>query len=346
MRWILVCAVLCCSLADARSRIDYNGAMDRAKAAVQSGNVDPERDLVPVLEAYVALAGESGSSYLTYSLHIDDLAEADGKSPQAVKRWFRENAARYLLPLLESKAPAGPRGRVLVMLVNMQVDDATLDRAIEIASRDPELASSVERARADRKSNPVVTLAPVDPERERAAIAFLSPLHIGVNADSLRKAAGQGDVRIVTALLDAGVDANALGIARMNAVGATVSIGCIDRVPAEDLVAILRLLAERGAAIGGADPNGDTYLLGAARNGCPPAVIEALIDLGEPPDSRGSRGLTPLEMAIAAANIDAAEVLVARGARLTQERIDKLFIEPPSDPRVKALVERAKRGTP
>ncbi len=341
MRWVIVFSLLAWVAAEARTRIDYNGAMNRAQAAVLSGNVDPERDLAPVLQSYVFLAETGDSSHLPYSLNIERLARVDGSSPQSVKRWFGEIAPRYLVPLIEGKTPAGPRGRALLMLNRMQVDESTMDRAIEIASADPELANSVDRVRSDRRRTPKTTLAAVDAERERAAIAFLAPRNIGVNADSLRKAAGEGDLLTVAALLDAGVDANARGISGMNAISQTVGFGCVDKVPATDLVAMLQLLARRGAQIGGADANGDTYLLGAVRNGCPAVVIEALIDLGEPPDVRGSRGLTPLEMAIAAANLDAAEALVARGARLSAQQVDRLFIEPPSDPRVKAILKRA-----
>jgi len=236
---------------------------------------------------------------------------------------------------------------VLSMLQTMQADDAILDEALAFASGDPGMKSRVDMVQSDRRRlTPKTTLTAVDPARERAALAYLQPRYIGVNADSLRKAAGQGDLDTINALLDAGLDASAQGIAGLDAVGQAASIGCIDKVPAERIVATLKLLKQRGANIGPADANGDTYLLGAVKNGCPAAVIGALIDLGEPPDVRGSRGLTPLELAIAAANIDAAEVLVARGARMSAKRIDDLFIEPPSEPRIKALLKGAQGAKP
>jgi len=343
--WIgfLFCVLV--TAAEARSKIDYNGAMRRAEAAVKSGQVDPDRDLKPLLEAFAALEDSSASTIV--SLKIESLARADGSSPQSVKAYFREHAPAYLMRVLKGPLPARERGRVLSMLQTMQADDAILDEAIAFASADPAMKSRIDSVQSDRRRlRPKTTLVAVDAQSERAALAYLQPRHIGVNADSLRKAAGQGDLDTINALLDAGLDANAQGIAGLSAVGQATSIGCIDKLPGERIVATLKLLKQRGAAIGGADPDGNTYLLGAVKNGCPGAVISALIDLGEPPDVRGSRGLTPLELAIAAANLDAAEVLVARGARMSAKQIDKLFIEPPSDPRVQAILKQAQGAKP
>lgn len=342
MRWLMLLLVCVLATAEAKSKkVDYNGAMRRADAAVQSGNVDPERDLRPLLEAFAAVDDTSASTFV--SLKIESLARADGSSPQSVKAWFREHAPPYLMRVLKGPLPARERGRVLSMLQTMQADDAILDEVLAFASSDPVMKSRVDDIRRERRRHPTpkTTLTAVDPARERAALAYLQPRYIGVNADSLRKAAGQGDLDTINALLDAGLDASAQGIAGLDAVGQAVSIGCIDKVPAAQIVATLKLLKQRGATIGPADANGDTYLLGAVKNGCPGLVVAALIDLGEPPDVRGSRGLTPLELAIAAANIDAAEVLVARGARMTAKQIDRLFIEPPSDPRIQKLLKQA-----
>jgi len=84
---------------------------------------------------------------------------------------------------------------------------------------------------------------------------------------------------------------------------------------------VVGLLLGGGAAIGEADPDGETALHRAADlRGAPPAAARAmatfLLDHGADPNARNWDEVTPLHQAVRARNVAVVEVLLARGAEV------------------------------
>jgi ankyrin repeat protein len=85
--------------------------------------------------------------------------------------------------------------------------------------------------------------------------------------------------------------------------------------------------------------NGNTILMSAAQM-CGPKIVGKLIAAGADVNAASSTGITPLAMALLMHHPDAAEVLVARGARLNASQVEMLSAAV-TDPREKAILERA-----
>jgi len=73
---------------------------------------------------------------------------------------------------------------------------------------------------------------------------------------------------------------------------------------------------------------------------CGPRIVTALIAAGADIKVTNGSGMTPLSMALLMRHPEAAEVLVAKGARLTASQVQMLNASV-TDPRVKAVVQRA-----
>jgi len=178
--------------------------------------------------------------------------------------------------------------------------------------------------------------------RKAAALARLKKLSIAPSRESLQAAALAREAALVIALLDAGVDPNAEDPRLPRSVLSLAAVvGCQDKdadPEARDAV-VAALLA------GGADPNavepGQIPLFVYVAQQCPRPVVEAFLKAGARLDARTPQGFTPLSMALIVGNLDAAEALLDHGARLSPEARAKLFPEPPTDPRLAALVKRA-----
>ena len=178
--------------------------------------------------------------------------------------------------------------------------------------------------------------------RKAAAESQLKKQNVANSLENLQNAAMRGDVALVTTLLDAGVDPNAKSQEMPRSVLAmATSMSCLVKQadPAARDAVIAALLAA------GADPNsvemGDVPLLVYVAQKCPRPVIDALVKGGAKLDARSPQGFTALSMALLVGNVDAAEALVDQGARLSAEARAKLVTEPPTDPRVMALLKRA-----
>ncbi len=181
--------------------------------------------------------------------------------------------------------------------------------------------------------------------RKAAAVATLKQRDIAISSENLRSAAMSGDAALVRLLLDAGADPNAKFVDLPQSILSLASVINCERQTdpkARDAV-IAALLA------GGADPNamdiGEVPLFVYVAQQCPRSVVEAFIAAGARLDARSPQGFTPLSMAFVVQNLDAAEALVDRGARLSPEAAKKLFPEPPTEARLAALVKRATAPT-
>jgi ankyrin repeat protein len=149
---------------------------------------------------------------------------------------------------------------------------------------------------------------------------------------------------MVQALLDAGV-APDTGVRTLNETPLflAVTTGCSSQGQETDwLVETVRHLLAAGADLTLHDDNNNTALTHAAHE-CGPRIVELLVAGGAKVSGRNGSGLSPLRMALVMGNLDAAEVLVKKGARLAGEELAMVKASV-TDARGKALVRNASGG--
>ncbi len=150
-------------------------------------------------------------------------------------------------------------------------------------------------------------------------------------------AAGQRNVALVGALLDAGAAVNASGPRRKTALSTSISFmvsywgfGRMDNSPSaerEATLAIVRLLLDRGASIFSNKPElvrlqdaaGQTPLHWAAEFG-QVGMARLLLESGASLEASSHQGLMPLDVAAARGRTDMASLLVKSGASVTRPR--------------------------
>ena len=175
-----------------------------------------------------------------------------------------------------------------------------------------------------------------------AALAYLHDqgLDLAVYATNLVSPMFSGEVETVEALLAAGVDPNdrTLPQPALQLAAATCSGG---RVPEQVTVSLIEVLLAHGAKV---NPPGASELspLMVAVQQCPAAVVRRLVRAGADLNFRTSLGIAPLGMALITRNFDAAGALIDAGARLSPEAASKLLTGKNDDPRLVALVKRAR----
>ena len=141
-------------------------------------------------------------------------------------------------------------------------------------------------------------------------------------------------------LLDAGVNVNSGAKIGDTPLYFAVFSGCgAKKGETEALVATVDALVTAGADLKRRDDNGNTILTSAAQM-CGPKIVARLIAAGADVNAASNTGITPLGMALLMHRADSAEVLVAKGARLTPAQVQMLGAAV-TDPREKALVQRA-----
>jgi hypothetical protein len=326
--------------------------IDQAKAAVRDGTADPARDLAPILERLRTSREESDQRAVIRA--IEDLGRYDGANPAAVKEYLREGAPPVLLEVARSKADGLVRCSALMALRDLNASDEVLDEAVALtladASSDQKAIKFRGRLLADWKETrgrigaspaPASTTSAA---KEQAALNLLRRRDERVSVYTLSQAAEHADAELVTALLDAGIDVNADLLGGMRALDFATSPGCVfEKGSLAARLATIDLLFQRGADAKRQDTRGNTILMGALE--CPPQVVEKLIAAGASVTAANSQGFTPLAFAFAKGRWDLAAVLVAHGGRLSQQAIDKLFFEKPTEPEKLALIKRATTPT-
>lgn len=190
--------------------------------------------------------------------------------------------------------------------------------------------------------------------REMAELLLSRGAHVGVpdaqGTSPLHRAAGAGDLELVSRLLDEGADPAApdrvttplgsaaagghLEVARLLLDrGADAAAGSPtsplpwkgiplemamgperdEASPAEGRLAVAVLLFERGTDVEATDADGRSLLHRAAEEGML-TWVEFLLDRGVDPDTRDGSGVTPLHLAAEHAHLRIAELLLRRGA--------------------------------
>lgn len=350
MRRIVAIILLSCLSAGAMAKraASASDVVAQIEAKVEQGGVDPARDLAPLLDGLRAAKDES--SQRTYIGAIEEIGDFRGSAPAAVKAWLVANAPPVLLDIARSTAGWSVRGDALMALRSLDAPDAVLDEAVAIARAasgdgDEFLHSRGDllqdwKENRDRGGERPANAQPLDPRKEQAALEFLRSRGYGASADDLGRALGDGEVEVVQALIDAGIDVASPGNAPLTPLGMATMLACSKKIPVDRQLAVLDLLISHGADVKHRDAQGNTLLI-AAVQACPVAVFERLIAAGAEPNPVNAQQFTPLKMAMVAGRWDIAEFLVGKGARMTAKEADQLFMEKPQDPAQVAILKRA-----
>ena len=319
-------------------------AITRAELAIESKGVVPERDIAPLLAALKSSKDVEERRQLVDA--IADLGEADGESPNAVKEYLAANAPPVLLDVIKNGRNNFLQGDAVHALRGMNVPRSVLEQAAALAEADPDsyVQSRGEILRGYISSLPAEDAAAAtratDPAAKAKAIAYLDERGITVSTDALRDAARRADPESVKALLDAGIapDTGAATLDETPIYFAT-AIACHSQGADTDwLVETVKILVAAGADLSRLDDNRNTVLVSAAQY-CGPRVIAALVEGGAKVGVRNGGGVSPLILALIVSNFDAAEALVAKGARLGKD--DMVMVSGVTDERGKAIVRKA-----
>ncbi|HET9315187.1 MAG TPA: ankyrin repeat domain-containing protein [Vicinamibacteria bacterium] len=338
----IILAVTAVPFADAASA---SSLVEKAKAAVERGDVEPGRDLAPLV---AALRTARGGGLDTLIDGIEELGAYDGPSPAGVKAYLQQEAPPALIEVARGKADWTIRGDALMALRSLNASDEHLDRAAAVAAADTTKEAGYIRSRGEllldwKRSRPqpaAGTTEPTDPARERKALAFLKARGLRVSVDQLQASAREGNADEVEALLDAGLSPNAGGRVG-SALDMAAGLGCaMSEGDLEGRLATLRVLIRRGADVKAKDPLDNTVLLTSAQH-CPLPVVRLLVEAGAPVDAVNRQGVSPLSMAFIGNRWDVVEYLVDKGARVRKADVDSVFFEMPTDPRKVALIRRA-----
>ncbi|UXI70051.1 ankyrin repeat domain-containing protein [Tahibacter amnicola] len=180
--------------------------------------------------------------------------------------------------------------------------------------------------------------------RRGETMAIVSRARLALTPDNLVDPLLRGDVTIVEALLSAGVDVKArasmLQSPMQLAVSACANLRGQGQRGAASALAMIEVLLRHGAELDRPGPGGLTALMVAAQH-CPGAVITRLVQAGADTSVRTTQGYTALSLALFAGNHDAAEVLLAAGARTGGVVLTRLMEGRPADARTAELIRRA-----
>lgn len=315
---------------------------DHAKAAIQSGNVDPQRDLGPLIEMLRTSRDDEDQRHLVDA--IIDLGKADADAPAAVKRYVIEQMTPILTAIAENTKNSNfLRGDALLGLRNMGASRAALERVAAMALKDSDsyVQSRGEILENYIKSMPaqdrVETIKPKDAAKEQEALEFLRAHDLDVSVDQLTRSAAEAKPDEVRALLAAGVDVNAGDPSDAPIIAALR--GCSDGPETDAIVETVEVLVKAGADMKRTDDNKNTALISAAQY-CGARVIEKMIAGGADVNIVNGSTMTPLMMALIMKHFDGAEMLVAHGAKMTAEQAQVIANSVP-DPRAKAITQKA-----
>lgn len=312
---------------------------EKIKNGIDSGSIEPERDIAPAIRLLKTLKDQDNRARVADKLA--DLGDADGDSPAAVKRYVVEQATPVLIEIAENKKNSTRlRSDAIHALRDLRPSKAVLSRIAEMALKD---SDSFIQSRGEILQNYVASMeedkaiTPKDATKEREAIAFLKSRKVGVSHDQMMRSAIESKADEILALLDAGVDPNA-GQPGSRPIDNALSACAHDGGENDAILATLDALIKGGADLKARDGNQNTPLISAAQY-CGARVVNLLVAAGAEVNIVNGSTITPLMMALIMDHLDAAEALVAKGARLTAQQAQIAGTK--DDPRVKAIVKKA-----
>jgi hypothetical protein len=253
---------------------------------------------------------------------VASVGDADGDSPAEVKRYLVAEAT----PLLEqiagnTKYKWSVRGSAIHALRDIGAPRDVLQHVTDMALKDKD---SYVRSRGEILQNYLATMSD-DPEVDAAF-------------GQLQDAAIEADAEKVAALLAGGANPNAGDPADAPLVRAMQACSH-DGGENDQHVATVKALLDGGADLKRTDDNKNTPLMSAAQY-CGAKIVKLLLDAGAEASPRNGSGITPLGMAMIMSRFDAAEVLVAGGARLDAKEA-QMVSGSATDERAKAILKKA-----
>lgn len=314
---------------------------DRAKEAIEDGEATTAT-FKPMIDMLRKSKDDDDQRQLVDV--IVDFGRHDGSSPSAIKKYINEEMTPILLALAENrKNSTFLRGDAIHGLRNMGASRAALEQVTKMALADSDgfVQSRGEILENYLKSLPAEapaaeSIKPVDEAKEKEALKFLKSRKLGASPEQLHRSSMEGKADEVRALLAAGVPVDAdNGAALIGAMSACSSEG-----ETAELVEVVGVLVDAGANLKRLDENRNTPLITAAQY-CGDKVVSKLVAAGADVNATNGTGMTPVMIAIFSNRYEAAEALVAKGAKLTKDQAAMVSAMP--DPRAKALAQKASR---
>ncbi len=189
---------------------------------------------------------------------------------------------------------------------------------------------------------PAADEAPAVPKMTAAAAArYLAERDLALTGGNLTGPIMNGDAETVEALLAAGVDVNDLSELPKPAMRLAVQPCAAKKLSTEAMLTTIEVLLAHGAKVN--EPPGAVLTpLVVAGQWCPAPILRRLVEAGAEVDYKTSLGHSALSMALLMGNYDAAEPLLAAGAKLSAEAAAKLLENKKDDARLAELVKRAR----
>jgi hypothetical protein len=318
---------------------------DRAKEAIEAGNVDAARDIGPLIEMLRTSKDDDDQKHLVSA--IIDLGRANGTSPAAVKEYVIAQMTPILLSIAANRSNSTfLRGDAILGLRDMGASRQSLEQVTAMALKDSDdyvksrgeiLQNYISSMRTD---SPAATLKPKSAEGEKDALEYLRAREIDVSADSLHRAAFESNYEDVKQLLKAGVPVDGGGGNDTPLLAALT--GCTREGETDLVVDVVDLLVTKGADVKRKDDNANTPLITAAQY-CGAKVMNRLLAAGADVNAMNGSSMTPLMIALVMGRFDAADALVAKGAKLNTQQAE-VMKNSVSDARGKAIVAKARKS--
>lgn len=316
----------------------------RARAAGVAGDIGDAK--YPIDSAIKAAMGKAALPVLTAAIEKDTNKDVRENALQSLARMQLDPSE--VAPVLARAAVEGKgmgfRTDALILLGNLGTDGAPAKAMIEPLTRDsdPEVARiakatlvsiSTPSPEDSARKQARTMVAAADPAARERGLAVLRENDVQFADWDYARALSHLDEDVVRAFLDAGMSPNR----KFNYGSLPLQMVLDSGHPCAKTRPVVKLLLDRGADPNGADDNGNTVLMTAAK-ACDGEMIRTLVKAGAKVQARNSMGFTALESAIPMGNTSAGAALIAAGARLSAEKA-KMYRETyKEEPKVLELI--------
>lgn len=326
----------------------------RARAAEVAGDIGDAK--YPIDSAIKASMGKEALPVLTAAIEKDP--DADVRSSALGSLGKLQLDSSEVVPVLARAAVEGKksgfRTDALIMLGDRGRDAGQARAMIEplTSDPDPQVARIAKEVLQDmrstvntgpRQTTPAESrrsIAPADPAARERGLAILREKDVQFTNGAFARALRDLEEDVVKAFLDAGMSPNqrfSYGELPLQTVLDS------DYKCGAEMKSLVKLLLDRGADSSGADDNGNTILMTAAKQ-CDGEMIRMLIKTGAKVHAKNKMGWTAIESAITTGNPSAAAALVAAGARLTAEQAKMYRDTYKKQPKVLELITMATKN--